>query len=72
MLVRCSCGKYTNYGSTCVTCAMAVDNPKNDENVDLDDLFMDEEEEEEFNRGKDSSEDPQESQGRASSRGRRA
>jgi len=71
VLVKCSCGKYTNYGSTCVTCAMAVSGGKNEEDVDLDDLFMDEEEEESFLNHQCTGADPQESQDRSSSRGRK-
>lgn len=48
MLTKCSCGRYTNYDTTCVSCAMAVSTTDNDVDVDMDDLFMEEEEETKF------------------------
>lgn len=47
MLSRCSCGRYTNYGSTCVSCAMSQKSGQEYEELDIDDLFMTDEEEEE-------------------------
>jgi hypothetical protein len=42
MLNKCGCGRYTNYGSVCVSCAMAQKAPVDPPEIDLDDLFMDE------------------------------
>jgi len=53
MLSKCSCGRYTNYGSTCVSCAMAKKSGQEYEEIDIDDLFMTDEEEEERDNKKD-------------------
>lgn len=38
MLNRCACGKYTDFGVTCVSCSITKSNAKEIEDINLDEL----------------------------------
>jgi len=39
MLNKCTCGKYTDYGITCVSCSMSKNTEREEEDINIDELI---------------------------------